>query len=233
MHEAGHGLYEQNMRDVVPGLRDAPSMALHESQSRLWENLVGRSRSYWEFYWPKFKELFAEELKGIEVEEWLASINRVERSLVRVEADEVTYNLHVVIRFELEKELLEGKLSVDELPERWSEEYTRLLKCEPKDVSEGVLQDVHWYAASIGGSFQCYTLGNIMAGQLFASLSTQLGDIEAKMARGELLEIGKWLFENIHRWGREKTTDELLMESTGRGLTLQPYCDYLERKFLG
>jgi carboxypeptidase Taq len=233
MHESGHALYEQGIRSDFEGtpLADGTSSGVHESQSRLWENLVGRSRGCWQFFYPRLQEVFPKQLGSVSLETFYRAINKVERSLIRTEADEVTYNLHVMIRFGLELELLEGDLSVGDLPEAWNERYRADLGIVPPDDRDGVLQDIHWYAGTIGGMFQGYTLGNIMGAQFFEQALKAHPEIPTEIEKGEFDTLRGWLTQNIYQHGSKYTTLELVERITGGPLTIEPYIAYLRGKY--
>ena len=233
LHEAGHGLYEQG---TPPGLDGTPlgrgaSAGVHESQSRLWENRVGRSRALWTHFYPKLQRTFPNQLGGVTLDTFYRAINKVERSLIRVEADEVTYNLHIMLRFGLELELLEGRLAVRDLPEAWRARFVADLGIEPPDDRDGVLQDVHWYGGLIGGGFQSYTLGNILGAQFFEAALAAHPDIPEQLARGECRPLRAWLEERIYRHGRKFTMPELVERVTGGPLSIAPLMRYLRTKF--
>lgn len=233
MHEVGHALYEQGISESLEAtpLASGTSAGVHESQSRLWENIVGRSRGFWYTNYPKLQSTFPEQLNQVSPEEFYRAINKVERSLIRTDADEVTYNLHVIIRFDLELALLEGNLSIDDLPEAWHARYEADLGLRaPNDVN-GVLQDVHWYSGYIGGSFQGYALGNILASQFYATALAEHSEIPSQIKRGDCRTLHRWLKHNIYQHGSKFTADEIVERVTGRGLTLEPYFDYLTTKF--
>jgi carboxypeptidase Taq len=233
MHEAGHGLYEQGIApalDATPLGRGASS-GVHESQSRLWENRVGRSRGFWTFFYPRLQRIFPGQLGTVSLDTFYRAINKVERSLIRVEADEVTYNLHIMLRFALETELLEGKLAIRDLPAAWNERFRADLGIVPTDDRDGVLQDVHWYAGRIGGAFQGYTLGNILGAQFFAGAVEAHPDIPDQIAHGALEPLHAWLRDTIYRHGRKFTTPELVERVAGGPLSVDPLVRYLEEKF--
>ncbi|MCB0079534.1 MAG: carboxypeptidase M32 [Caldilineaceae bacterium] len=233
LHETGHALYELG---VAPELDATPlgagtSSGVHESQSRLWENLVGRSHSFWNCFYPQLQQIFQPQLGQVEMAEFYRAINRVMPSLIRVEADEITYNLHVIIRFDLELALLDGTLSVAELPEAWHARYQQDLGvCAPND-SDGVLQDVHWYIGFIGGAFQGYSLGNILSAQFFDAAVAANPAIPAQIGQGQFDELHDWLRTNIYRHGAKFTTAELVQRVTGGPLSIEPYIAYLETKY--
>ncbi len=233
LHEAGHAMYEQGVRrdyEATP-LVGGTSAGVHESQSRMWENLVGRSRGFWEHFYPKLQETFPSQLKSVSVDKFYRAINKVERSLIRTDADEVTYNLHVMIRFDFELQLLEGKLAVKDLPEAWHARYESDLGFHAPDDSDGVLQDVHWYGFIIGGVFQGYTLGNILSAQFFEAATRAHPGIEFEIAQGKFDALHGWLRENIYQHGRKFMADELVQRATGQPMNIQPYIRYLRRKY--
>ena len=232
-HEAGHALYEQGIDMAYEGtpLAEGASSGVHESQSRLWENYVGRSRPFWEHFYPRLQATFPDQLGHVDLDTFYRAINKVQRSLIRTDADEVTYNMHVIIRFELELDLLEGNLTVAELPAAWRERYRAYLGIEPPDDKDGVLQDVHWYHGTIGGAFQGYTLGNIMAAQFFEKAVQDHPEIVDEMRRGEFTTLHTWLRENIYRHGAKYTPAELIRRVTGQDLSIEPYIRYLRRKY--
>jgi len=231
MHETGHGLYEAGIGKELQRspLGQGESLGMHESQSRLWENMVGRSRGFCGVLAPRISELFGSDFAALEPEALFRAVNRVSPSLIRVEADEATYGLHIVIRFELEQELLHGKLSVAELPEAWNQRYHDYLGIEVPTDADGVLQDVHWSAGLIG-YFPTYALGNMIAGQLWARAHVELADLDEQIAAGELGGLRAWLRENIHRHGSRYTTDELLERVVGGPIAVEPFVAYLKDK---
>ncbi|WP_124728282.1 carboxypeptidase M32 [Staphylospora marina] len=233
IHETGHALYELGIDPAYEGtpLSDGTSSGVHESQSRLWENVVGRSRAFWTHYYPKLQETFPSQLGNVTLDEFYRAINRVERSLIRTDADELTYNLHVIIRFDLELELLEGKLSVRDLPEAWRERYRSDLGTLPPDDKNGVLQDIHWYADYIGGMFQGYTLGNIMSVQFFDAAVKDHPDIPERIRQGDVSLLHEWLKDRVYRHGSKYTAEEIIRRATGSDLTIEPYINYLTSKY--
>jgi carboxypeptidase Taq len=232
LHEAGHGLYEQGTLAAMHGLPagSAASLGVHESQSRLWENMVGRSAGFWKWLLP-IAQSHLPALVGLTVEQIVADLNRVEQSLIRIEADEATYNLHIFVRFEIEKELIDGDLKVSDLPELWRVRYREYLDIAPETDSMGVMQDVHW-AAGLIGYFPTYTLGNLYAAQLMESASRQLGDLEPMFARGEFGPLLEWLKTNVHAQGRCLLPHELMSQVNGAPLDAKPFLSYLEKKLL-
>jgi carboxypeptidase Taq len=233
LHECGHAVYEQGIDRSYEGtpLAHGASSGVHESQSRLWENLVGRSRGFWEFFYPRMQEVFPEQLRDVSLDTFYRAVNRVERSLIRTDADEVTYNLHVMLRFELELDLLEGKLAVRDLPRAWRERFERDIGLQVPDDRNGVLQDVHWFHGRIGGVFQGYTLGNILSAQFFDAAVAANPSIPGEIRNGEFGTLHGWLRQNLYRHGSKFTPSELVQRVTGRDLTIEPYLDYLWRKF--
>lgn len=233
IHETGHALYEQGINpdyEATP-LAGGTSYGVHESQSRLWENLVGRSRACWTYFYPQLQAAFPQQLGNVPLETFYRAINKVQRSLIRTDADEVTYNLHVIIRFELELELLEGKLAVKDLPEAWNDRYQASLGLTPPNDTNGVLQDVHWYTATIGGMFQCYTLGNIMSAQFWQAAIQAHPEIPANLEKGEFQTLHQWLIQNIYRHGSKYTPNQLLEKVTGQPLTIKPFLTYIQQKY--
>ena len=233
LHESGHAMYEQG---IDPGLEatlldEGTSSGVHESQSRLWENVVGRSRSFWRFFYPRLQAAFPNQLGSVPLDTFYRAINKVERSLIRTEADEVTYNLHVMLRFDLELALLEGKLAVRDLPEAWRERFRADLGLVPPDDRDGVLQDVHWFGDFIGGQFQGYTLGNILGAQFYDAALQAHPEIAAEMELGVFDTLHDWLRENIYRHGRKFTAAELVERVTGGPLRIEPYLNYLRTKY--
>ncbi len=233
LHEAGHALYELGIDpayDALP-LGEGTSSGVHESQSRMWENIVGRSRGFWTHYYPKLQTYFPDQLGNVSLEIFYRAINKVQRSFIRVDADEVTYNLHVMIRFELELALLEGSLSIDDLPTAWRDRYTSDLGITPPDDKDGVLQDVHWYGGAIGGAFQGYTIGNLISAQLYESALAAHPSIPDEIARGQFATLREWLTTNVYRHGAKFTADELVQRVTGRALEVAPLMRYLSGKY--
>jgi len=231
MHEAGHGMYEQGLPAGQFGLPlgQAASLGIHESQSRLWENMVGRGRGFWEFLAPQVQAAFPDTLSQTDPEQLFRAVNLIRPTPIRVEADEVTYNLHIVVRFELEIELLEGRLPVADLPAAWNEHYRDTLGIDPPDHARGVLQDVHWSSGAFG-YFPTYTLGNLYAAEFFALAEAAIGPLEPQFARGEFEPLGRWLRQNIHRQGRRHTGAELFARLAGRQLSAEPLLEHLAAK---
>jgi len=232
MHETGHGLYEQGIDPAIgPSiLGGGTSLGIHESQSRFWENYIGRSRPFIDRYFDTFQKAYPESLKDVDAPTFYRGINLVEPSFIRVEADEVTYSLHIVLRFRLEMALLDGSLKVADLPAAWNELFTKLFGITPPDDAQGCLQDVHWSFGGLG-YFPTYTLGNLYAAQFFDSLKRDLPDWEGLVRTGEFAPILGWLRTNIHRHGSIYPAGELCRRVTGRPLDAQPFLTYLNQKF--
>ncbi len=231
-HEAGHAMYEQG---IDPSFSRTPlaggvSMGVHESQSRLWENFVARSRPFWSYFYPQLRETFAGELNGVGIEDFYRAVNVVRPSEIRTEADELTYNLHVLLRFELEAELFEEELSVAELPEAWNAKTEEYLGFTPSNDAKGVLQDVHW-SGGYFGYFPNYAVGNVLAAQLFEAAVEEHPEIPSGMERGDFAALLGWLREKVHRHGKKFDPDDLIERATGRPLETEPYLRYLRDKF--
>jgi len=232
MHEGGHALYMQGHaeRDRRTFLCDAPSLGMHESQSRMWENMVGRSLPFWRHYLPVMRGYFPGRFDGVSPEDVYAAINLVQPSLIRVEADECTYNLHVIIRFELEVALIEGGLGVDEVPEAWNAKVNQYLGLHVPDDAHGCLQDIHWSHGAFG-YFPTYALGNLYAAQLFETMLEQVPDLWGCVERANFAPVLAWLRDNIHVHGRRKLAHELVRDITGKDPAPDAYLAYLESKF--
>lgn len=232
LHEAGHAVYEQGVSRAYARtpLAAGASTGVHESQSRLWENLVGRSRPFWRAFYPALREVFPEALGSVSVDDFYRAINRVAPSPIRVEADELTYNLHVLLRFELEAELLDGSLPVAGVPEAWNAATAELVGLVPEEDAQGALQDVHWSSGAFG-YFPTYTVGNVLSAQLFEAALRDRPEIPAEMERGELGPLRTWLAESVWRHGRKYDPDDLVTRATGRPMDTAPYLAYLRRKF--
>jgi carboxypeptidase Taq len=231
LHETGHGLYNQGLPPQHFGTPCGQyvSLGIHESQSRMWENLVGRSRSFWKFFLPKARAAFPEALADVSEEDWYRAINDVRPSFIRTESDEATYNLHILLRFELEQAMMSGDLSVKDIPAAWNEKMKSYLGLSPPDAAKGVLQDIHWSGGAIG-YFPTYTLGNMYAAQFFEQAGKDLGNLDSMFARGEFSPLLGWLRQNIHIHGRKYTARQLIKKVTGRDLSAQPLLNHLNRK---
>jgi carboxypeptidase Taq len=232
LHEAGHGMYEQGLPADRFGLPtgQAVSLGIHESQSRMWENLVGRSLAFWEYFFPQAQATFGAALADMRLDDFYFAINDVRPSLIRTESDEATYNLHILVRFELEQALLVDELRVADLPAAWREKYQHYLGIEPPNDADGVLQDVHWSSGAIG-YFPTYTLGNLYAAQLFEQAGRQLGDLHGMFRRGEFLPLRDWLRTHIHSHGRRYPAAELGRRVTGVPLSHEALLRHLRGKF--
>lgn len=232
LHEAGHGLYEQGLRADAFGLAPGMycSLGLHESQSRFWENQVGRGRPFWGWCFPLAQEHFPTALRGVSIDEFYAAINTVAPSFIRVEADEATYNLHIILRFELEQALLTGDLPVADVPAAWNEKFTASLGLKVPDDSLGCLQDIHWSGGGIG-YFPTYTLGNLYAAQLMEALRRDLGDVDASFRQGDFSGVLTWLREKVHHAGRTESAGALCQRITGQPLSHEPLLAYLRGKY--
>jgi carboxypeptidase Taq len=234
IHESGHALYELGMpsgkyKDTV--IADSPSLGLHESQSRFWENMIARSKPFWEFYYPEFKKLSVSQMDTVSFEQWYRYVNTVKPSLIRVEADELTYCLHVILRFELESSLMEDNLTVSELPQAWNDKMQDVLGITPPTDKEGVLQDMHWSGGAIG-YFPTYALGSIYAAQLFDQLVQDNPETIEKIRKGDFSLILSWLRSHVHQYGRMMTAEEIIKHTCGQGLNSDQFTSYLEKKYL-
>ena len=231
LHEAGHGMYDQGLRNEWYGLPPGSyvSLGVHESQSRLWENFVGRNQPFWRFFFPLAQKAFPLSLESVGLDDFYFAINDVRPSMIRVEADEVTYNLHIIVRFELEQALIDGNLSVRDLPAAWNDLYRKYLGIEPTNDAEGVLQDIHWSAA-LFGYFPTYSLGNLYAAQLFERALADLRDLDTQFEQGEFQPLLEWLRTNVYRWGKAHSAAELVKRVAGSPISHQPLVRYLYDK---
>jgi carboxypeptidase Taq len=231
MHEFGHGIYERQVDQAYARtpLSQGVSSAFHESQSRMWENLVGRNIATWRFFYPKLQEEFPEQFGDVQLETFHRALNNVHPTFRRVDADEVTYCLHIILRFELERPMLSGELALKDLPEAFNAKMAEYLGLNPPDVVAGVLQDVHWSDMTMG-YFPTYALGNVVSVQLWEKAEVELGELDEQFERGEFEPLREWLRENVHRHGRAFTPQELLQRVTGSAMDPAPYLRYLERK---
>jgi carboxypeptidase Taq len=232
IHEGGHGIYEQN---IDPKLINTPlgtgaSMGVHESQSRFYENIIGRSRSFWRRYYSNVQAAFPAELRGVGPDDFYLAVNRVRPSLIRVDADELTYNLHIILRYEIEKALIGGECRVAELPSLWNEKMKQFLGVQPRNDAEGVLQDTHWSGGAFG-YFPSYAIGNIYSAQFVAAMERTGLNLGASVAAGDFGRIKQWLGRSIHRYGKSMTPAEILMEATGETIEAGYLIRYLERKY--
>ncbi len=231
LHESGHGLYEQGLRGEFYGLPPGKycSLGIHESQSRLWENLVGRSLSFWQFFYPRAQELFPDALSDVPLNDFYQAINSVSPSLIRVEADQATYDLHIIIRFQLEQAVINGDLETDDLPAAWNQKYEEYLGVTPDTDAEGVLQDVHW-SAGLVGYFPTYSLGNLYASQFFDQCQDDLGDLDILFREGDFLPLKKWLNENVHCSGQCFSGPKLAESVTGETISPTRLIKHLREK---
>jgi len=232
MHEAGHGLYEMGVNqeyDRTP-LNGGASLGVHESQSRLWENLVGRSMPFWEHFYPRLKEIFSTQLGNIDLSAFYKGINKVEPSLIRVEADEATYNMHIMLRLELEIAMIEGSVEIKDLPELWSSKVKEYLGITPPNDAQGVLQDIHWSFGGLG-YFSTYALGNLISVQLWEKINQDIPDLDDQIRQGKFDTLLGWLGTNIHTHGRKYEPQGLIKKVTGSEISPGPYIRYLEGKY--
>jgi len=233
IHEYGHAIYEmginKELHDTI--LCTGTSMGIHESQSRMWENIVGRSKEFWMYWYPTFQEYFPENLKDVPIEEFHRAINIVQPSFIRVNADEVTYGLHIILRFEIEKDLIEGKIQVSELPEIWNSKFEELLGIVPPNDAQGVLQDVHWSGGSIG-YFPTYFLGNLYGTQIYAKALEKMPNLPDDYKKGEFSNLLSYLKESIHQYGSIYRANDLIKRVTGEDLNSDYFLKYIEKKFM-
>jgi carboxypeptidase Taq len=232
LHESGHAMYELGVDPRLnrTALAGGTSLAVHESQSRMWENLVGRSLPFWEYFYPLLQQYFPEQYGNVALETFYKAINKVQPSLIRVEADEATYNLHIMLRLEIEIALMEGKLAVKDLPEAWNSRMEEYLGLTPPNDAKGVLQDVHWSGGMIG-YFSTYALGNLVSAQLWERINTDLPDLDEQIRRGQFDALRGWLIESIHQHGSKYEPQELVQRVTGSKIDPAPYVRYLQNKF--
>ncbi|MGH7128180.1 MAG: carboxypeptidase M32, partial [Planctomycetaceae bacterium] len=232
LHESGHGMYDQGLDRDAWGtpMGDAVSLGIHESQSLMWENYVGRSRAFWSYFYGEAQQAFPEALAGVNVDTFHFAINDVRPSFIRVEADSVTYCLHIMLRFELEQKLISGDLKPADVPGAWNETFENYLGLTPPDDAAGCLQDIHW-SGGLVGYFPTYALGHLYAAQFFAQAREDLGDLDAQFARGDFATLRGWLNENIHRRGCQYRPGRLVEVVTGRPLSHEPMMTFLREKF--
>lgn len=232
IHEGGHALYEQNISPELIGtpLCTGTSMGIHESQSRFWENMIGRSRAFWNRYYPDLQRNYPGQFDNVSAEAFYRATNEVKPSLIRIETDELTYNLHIMVRYEIEKALMSGDVKASELPHVWNEKYREYLGIEPSHDGEGVLQDVHWSGGAFG-YFPSYALGNMYAAQFSRTIRREMPDVDAKVEAGELLPVKDWLAERIYRHGKLLTPNDIVLQVTGEELNPDYLMDYLTEKY--
>jgi len=231
MHEFGHGVYEWGVDRSFARtpLATGVSLGLHESQSRTWENLVGRNRAFWRWFYPRLQEAFGEQLGSVDEEAFYRAVNKVHPSLIRIDADEVTYNMHIILRFELEQELIDDRLDVADLPDAWDARMDEYLGVEVPDDARGVLQDMHWSGGSLG-YFPTYALGNVMSVQIWERALEDLGDVDERFERGEFGDVRDWLHEHLYKLGAKFTPQETIERVTGSRIDARPYVRYLREK---
>ncbi len=231
IHEGGHAIYEQNIDPALAGtmLMTGASMGIHESQSRLYENLVGRSRAFWEYFYPEAQKAFPQ-LANVPLESFYKAVNSVQPSLIRIEADELTYSLHIIIRYEMEKAIFDGGAEIDDLPALWNAKYKEYLGVEPKNDGEGILQDTHWSGGNFG-YFPSYALGNLYGAQFLHTMKRDVPDMERRIASGDLECVNAWFKEHVHRHGAVYLPAELIQKVTGEPLTARYFIDYLNAKY--
>jgi len=232
IHETGHGLYEQGLPTKHFGtpLGESVSLGIHESQSRMWENIIGKSQPFWKYFYPKLQNEFPIPFKNLDLDEFYKIINQVNPSLIRTEADEVTYNLHVILRFEIEKGMIEGTIKLENLPQIWKSKMREYLGIEVKNDTSGVLQDVHWSMGNMG-YFPTYALGNLYSAQFFTTMQHDIPDIYQKISKGKFGEINKWLRKNIHNYGKTYRAKDLVKKITGETLNSKYFKEYIENKY--
>ena len=232
MHECGHALYEMGIAKKYnrTPLADGASMAVHESQSRMWENLVGRSRAFWQHYYPRLQEIFPSQLGNVDTETFYKAVNAVEPSFIRTEADEATYNLHIMLRLEMEIALMEGSMQVKDAPQAWNEKFEQYLGLMPPDDAHGVLQDVHWSFGGLG-YFPTYALGNLISAQLWERMQQDLPDVDQQIAEAKFDGVLGWMREHVHGYGSKYEPQELVQKVTGSKITPEPFMRYLDAKF--
>jgi carboxypeptidase Taq len=231
MHEFGHGVYEWGVDRALARtpLGSGVSLGMHESQSRTWENLVGRSRSFWRFFYPRLQETFPVQLGSVDDEAFYRAVNKVNPSLIRIDADEVTYNLHIILRFELEQELIDDRIALKDLPAAWNARMDEYLGIDVPDDARGVLQDMHWAGGNLG-YFPTYALGNVISVQIWERAKEDLGDLDERFERGEFGELREWLTDHLYRMGRKFTPQETIERVTGSKIDAKPYVRYLREK---
>ncbi|NNE45894.1 MAG: carboxypeptidase M32 [Rhodothermales bacterium] len=232
LHEAGHGLYEQGIAASLERtpLASGTSLGMHESQSRLWENLVGRSRIFWQHYLPVLQSRFPGLVDDVSVDEFYRAVNQVTASPIRVEADEVTYNLHIMLRFEIEMDLLTGKLDVEEIPDSWNDRMVEYLGLRPANNATGALQDIHWSLGTFG-YFPTYTLGNLISVQLFDRLRADVPGVTDDIGRGDFDRLLAWLREHVHRHGRSRSAAQIIQDTCDTELSAEPWLTYIRQKY--
>lgn len=232
IHEAGHGMYEHNLKDEFVGtpLGEYRSLSIHESQSRFWENNIAKSSQFWDCFYDEMQTKYSPHLDGLSKKEFVSLLNQVRPGLIRVDADEMTYVLHIIIRFELEQEIIAGRLAVEDIPDAWNAKYEEYLGVKPDSDSNGCLQDVHW-SSGIFGYFPTYALGSMMSAQIYYAMREEISDMDSRVAAGEFSQIGDWLKEKIHVHGRRYSTLELIERATGKPFSSDDFIRCLSEKF--
>jgi len=232
LHEGGHAIYEKNLKSewIYQPIGTGCSLGFHESQSRFVENIIGRSREFWVYFFPKLKEITGDTFSDVALDDFVRAVNHVRPSKIRVQADEVTYGLHVIIRFQIERELIAGKITVTDLPEIWNQKYKDYLGVDIENDSEGVMQDTHW-AGGAFGYFPTYALGNIYSGQILVALERAMPDWRGQIAKGSFRGVERWLVENVHHYGNLHDATVLIKKITGEEINVKPYLDYLNKKY--
>lgn len=234
IHEGGHALYEQGLSSDYYGLPlgEAASLSIHESQSRLWENSVGRALPFWKYFYPKLQQYFGTQLSNVSLEDFYKGMNKVVPSLIRTESDELTYHFHVMIRYEVEKAMVDGTVAIKDLSAYWNEMYQKYLGVSADNDKEGVLQDVHWAHGSFG-YFPTYSLGSFYAAQFYQQATKEISGLEQKIQEGEFGELLQWLRKGVHQYGRKYRSEELCQKLTGQGLSFTAFMDYATEKYTG
>jgi carboxypeptidase Taq len=232
VHEAGHALYEQGIlaENFGTPMGESISLGIHESQSKTWENIIGRSKFFWKYFYPELKKIFPKPFSKIKLDDFYRAINAVEPSLIRIESDELTYNLHIILRFEIEKELVEGSIACEDLPKIWADKMKSYLGVDVPNDAKGVLQDVHWAHGSIG-YFPTYILGNLYASQFFQQAKKNIPELESKISKGNFRELREWLNKKIHIHGKLYSAEKLVQKVTGEKLTSKYFVDYIRDKY--
>jgi carboxypeptidase Taq len=232
LHETGHAFYEQNLdpKWKYQPVGSTSSYGIHESQSRLHENIIGRSKEFWTYILPKFKQITGSALANVSVDQFFQEINRVEPSKIRIEADEVTYNMHIIMRFQIERDLFADKITVSDLPEIWNQKYKELMSINVENDSEGVMQDTHW-SSGYYGYFPSYALGNIYSGQMLAALENKTRNWRSLLSQGKIGDVQRWLIKNVCSYGALYDPSELIIKITGKKIDSEPYLEYLEKKY--
>jgi carboxypeptidase Taq len=231
IHEGGHAIYEQDIPDELKGtmLAAGVSMGVHESQSRFYENIIGRSRPFWKYFFPEAQKRFPQ-FRNVTAEDLYRGVNDVQPSLIRIEADELTYSLHIIIRYEIEKAIFDGDVDIEDLRDIWNQKYREYLGVEPQNDGEGILQDMHWSSGNFG-YFPSYALGNLYGAQFLKVIRQDIPDLDNRIKGGDFEALHLWLKENIHKYGSVYKPEELIKKVTGEELKAKYYVDYLNKKY--